>query len=187
MHSFVVLPFISTFVLYTAGYKLFFVNIGDKQPGQFVVQVVFPSLSIYNVYTLVSAPTPPSLLVILSMVILMTSLILFGWAAYSTRRTNLSVVFTTDTPVSIIQEGPYRFIRHPFYAAYILVFVAAWSLHQHTTGLLCVLMIASIYTYAARMEELKFTKSTLSEAYAKYQEGTGMFWPSGSRVFSVLK
>jgi protein-S-isoprenylcysteine O-methyltransferase Ste14 len=177
MHFIVLLPMISLFLLYTAGYKLLFVSTGDKRPGQLLVQITFPSFSLYSLYALATAAQPPLLLVLVSVTALTVSLALFCSAAYYTRHEKLSVVFTEDVPVMIVDQGPYRLIRHPFYTAYILLFLGSWILHRQPIGLVCLVAIAAIYTWAARMEESKFTHSKLLEAYERYRQRTGMFWP----------
>src|ERR1700746_1974891 len=49
---------------------------------------------------------------------------LFFAALRANRKRPLSVVFTADDPLHIVQSGPYRHIRHPFYAAYCGTWVA---------------------------------------------------------------
>jgi len=78
---------------------------------------------------------------------------------------------------TLIRQGPYAFIRHPFYASYSLIWLGSsllfnsWALW--TTSVILVLF----YTYSARREEILFLKSDLCEEYTDYQKQAGMFLP----------
>ena len=61
--------------------------------------------------------------VYVTLVMYSASLLLFWWAVFATGRRRLPACFTSIEPVTLVTAGPYRFIRHPFYAAYLL----AWS------------------------------------------------------------
>src|SRR5579862_2459676 len=40
---------------------------------------------------------------------------LFWWTIATHRRTPLSAAFSPDAPQHLVQQGPYNFVRHPFY------------------------------------------------------------------------
>jgi protein-S-isoprenylcysteine O-methyltransferase Ste14 len=103
--------------------------------------------------------------------------VVFAWAMWTTHRKGLTVAFSTNIPSDIILEGPYKFVRHPFYSSYLLFWIAnACS----TTSLVpwgFVAVMAAIYTAAAKMEEEKFSISPYRADYEKYKAQVGMFVP----------
>jgi len=101
----------------------------------------------------------------------------FIWTKKSTQTASLGLAYSRDLPHALVEAGPYKWIRHPFYSSYILYWVgnafAAPTLAQWVIcGMLCV-----IYFCAARFEERKFYQSPLRKAYEEYRERTTMFVP----------
>lgn len=105
------------------------------------------------------------------------SLGLFFWAVGATRQANLRHVFDDQQPIGIVQEGPYAYVRHPFYVAYMMFWigwsVASWSPWSiiPTSGM------ALAYIMAARAEERRFEGTPYGEAYRAYAQRTGRFFP----------
>jgi protein-S-isoprenylcysteine O-methyltransferase Ste14 len=83
----------------------------------------------------------------------------------------------------LVEGGPYRLLRHPFYCSYLL----AWTAGIAATGrwwlIPTVLVMLAIYVRAARMEEDKFTRSPLAAAYERYRSQTGMLLPNPAKLF----
>jgi len=82
-----------------------------------------------------------------------------------------------DRPGSIVTHGPYARVRHPFYLAYLLLFLAAAMTAPGvaTLGLLAYAALALNHT-AAR-EERHLCASILGAAYRAYMVRTGRFIP----------
>lgn len=102
---------------------------------------------------------------------------LYAWTIMTTRRQRLSVAFSGDQPDFLLQDGPYRLVRHPFYTAYLLYWLGAVCAAREPLLLLAVAVMAAGFAAAARREEGKFAASTLAGAYAAYRARTGMFLP----------
>jgi len=51
---------------------------------------------------------------------------LFWWAVRATRGCGLGACFQGIVPAVVVRAGPYRWMRHPFYTSYMLVWVAGW-------------------------------------------------------------
>lgn len=102
---------------------------------------------------------------------------LFVAAIRASRRARLRYAFDPEHPHSLLEDGPYRVIRHPFYTSYVIFWagwaIAAWS----PSGFACFLVLLAIYIWAARMEERNFAASPLAADYAAYKGRTGFFWP----------
>jgi protein-S-isoprenylcysteine O-methyltransferase Ste14 len=107
----------------------------------------------------------------------LASLALFWWAILASRAARLRLAFDTEHPHSLVETGPYRFVRHPFYVSY-LVFWYGWSLAIWSFWALpFVALITIIYYHAARGEESKFENSPLAPHYTAYRSKTGFFFP----------
>lgn len=103
------------------------------------------------------------------------------WIFYSaitaSRRARLRFIFDPEQPHSLVNEGPYRRVRHPFYVSYSIFWfgwaVATWSVWAFPF----VILLIALYISAARMEERNFAASPLSAEYAAYKQRTGFFVP----------
>ena len=102
---------------------------------------------------------------------------LWAWTVAATRDAQLTLAFSRDLPNALVDRGPYRYVRHPFYTAYTLYWVAGclatlpWWVAAPSA------MAIGLYVLAAQSEERKFAASRLADAYAAYQARTGMFFP----------
>lgn len=123
-----------------------------------------------------SAPVPaPRALTALA--VFAAALALFAWAARTNQGRKLGLAFGAAEPDHLQTAGPYRFVRHPFYASYVLAFVggalaagSAWVVAPMLVG-------AMTYWRAAREEEAAFAASPLRERYRRYARRVGMFLP----------
>jgi protein-S-isoprenylcysteine O-methyltransferase Ste14 len=88
--------------------------------------------------------------------------------------------FREKLPVSFESSGPYRVVRHPIYAAYLLAWIAGPVATLQPLLILPILLVGLLFYTAARQEERAFSQTEYSTAYREYQSKTGMFWP---RVF----
>lgn len=105
------------------------------------------------------------------------SLMLFWWAITASRAAKLRFAFDADNPDSLVTEGPYWYVRHPFYTSYAIFWVG-WGVA--TCSIWAVVPVAgliAIYMVAALGEERKFSTTTLAGSYDAYRRRTGFFWP----------
>ena len=102
---------------------------------------------------------------------------LWGWALAATRTTPPTLAFTGDEPRFMLDAGPYRWVRHPFYSAYLLFWTGTAAATPGLSGWVAVLVLGAVYFVAARHEEGKFSRSALADRYAAYAARTGMFLP----------
>jgi protein-S-isoprenylcysteine O-methyltransferase Ste14 len=102
---------------------------------------------------------------------------LFVWAISASRAARLRLVFDPEHPRSLVETGPYRHVRHPFYVSYI-VFWTGWALATWSVpALVGLIVVVAVYWRAAQQEEAKFANSPMAESYAAYRGRTGFFWP----------
>lgn len=112
-----------------------------------------------------------------AIVLLATSRGVFRSALNSTSKERVSLAFSTDLPTHLVRTGPYRFVRHPFYAAYSLNWVGAACATLHVVSCAACVVMLLLYFGAAIMEERKFLSSSLAISYRSYRRTTGMFAP----------
>jgi protein-S-isoprenylcysteine O-methyltransferase Ste14 len=112
-----------------------------------------------------------------ALVLFAGALAVFGWAVRSTRNTPPTLAFDNDKPSFLLHEGPYRFVRHPFYLAYLMFWVATAAVAHGLLAWAMPTLMAALYFHAATREEQKFALSELNAAYAAYRARAGMFLP----------
>jgi protein-S-isoprenylcysteine O-methyltransferase Ste14 len=107
---------------------------------------------------------------------LVASSCLFFWAL-RTSLVRLSEVYSTDLPEVLNSKGAYKWVRHPFYTSYTMMYLAGCIASLSPVLIAQTLFMFTMYFRAARFEERKFSKSSLSEAYQEYKNKTWMFFP----------
>jgi protein-S-isoprenylcysteine O-methyltransferase Ste14 len=117
----------------------------------------------------------------------LSALGLFWWAIGTNSPRPLSAAFSPDAPQYLVERGPYRVIRHPFYCSYLL----AWTAGIAATGRLWLLpslaVMLIIYLRAARQEEQKFRSSPLAGPYQQYRSRTGLFLPNPVKLLMTRR
>jgi protein-S-isoprenylcysteine O-methyltransferase Ste14 len=122
---------------------------------------------------------------VLGISLLGASCLLFGVTARTIRKDPFTLAFSTDAPRQLVQHGPYRWIRHPFYTSYMMTYVAGSVLTMHALVMIAAVAMGGIYVLAARMEEAKFLSGPLGGAYRAYRDATGAFLPRLVRLRSA--
>lgn len=84
-----------------------------------------------------------------------------------------------DAPRQIVTWGAYRWIRHPFYCAYLLAFLGAVACFPHWVTIAALLYMAVMLNAVAAQEERRLIGSSLGAEYREYMTGTGRFMPTG--------
>jgi protein-S-isoprenylcysteine O-methyltransferase Ste14 len=105
------------------------------------------------------------------------SLVLFEWTRRSVRGKYFSYIYSKDTPQFIWTFGPYKYIRNPFYASYLLSYLGAAMMFPGVTAFVVVAGMIAYFASAARFEERKFASSPLAAEYESYRRRTGRFIP----------
>lgn len=106
-----------------------------------------------------------------------TSLASFIWAVRATRETGLAVAFAATKPSVLVASGPFRYVRHPFYASYLIFWFATSFATLSSACCVGPLLLLACYAIAARKEECLMSCSDLGAEYANYASRTGMFFP----------
>jgi len=164
------------------GMRRFFVQPSGSTAGMKVISgcgVAFAALHFFAIFA-TNSITPERAWV--ATLLYLWSLGLFWWAINTNSAARLSAAFSADVPVHLVEDGPYRFIRHPFYCSYVL----AWSAGTIATArwwlLPTVAVMIIIYWKAATEEEAKFSRSSLAAEYQKYRARTALLVPNPMKV-----
>ncbi|MEM6346707.1 MAG: methyltransferase [Bacteroidota bacterium] len=90
---------------------------------------------------------------------------------------NLTGAYASNLPDHLVQEGPYKRIRHPFYTSYLLTYIGGFIAAPYWWTLPLVMIPYFVYHHASTFEEHKFSQSSLSEHYSLYRQKAGRFLP----------
>jgi len=97
------------------------------------------------------------------------------WAFISLRQSNFSVMPEPVAGGQLIEEGPYRVIRHPMYTSIIIASIGALIIHGGWIKLLyLVVLIAVLWVKLKREEQLL---SLVYSGYADYRQRTHAIIP----------
>lgn len=163
------------FLCFTWGTLSHFVRKNQEAGGAWVISLL--SLLGFGIFLWRTLSQPLSSELLVSCALFAASVGLWAWALATTRARPPTLAFTKDEPCFIFNSGPYRWIRHPFYSAYLLFWIGTATATQGVLGWIVALILGAVYLVAARHEEGKFTRSAIADRYAAYAACTGMFWP----------
>lgn len=102
------------------------------------------------------------------------SLGLFWWAILTAK--GLDFAFS-DNVGNIVTTGPFRFVRHPFYTSYMLVWIGNALLFDSLILWITLAYLMAFYFLSARKEEKIILQGKQREIYKKYSQHVGMFLP----------
>lgn len=165
------------YLMVAVGVFVVFTTPAGTPSALWVVRVVVMSANVVEVAVIATAGgirTGPGLS---GCVLYAGSAALFLWCAAVTRGQRLSIAFSPDGPAHVFKEGPFRRIRHPFYASYVLSYVAGFvaTLDPWLAG--AALAVMAVFHRAAVFEERKFLQGALAGEYEVYQREAGMYFP----------
>jgi protein-S-isoprenylcysteine O-methyltransferase Ste14 len=85
--------------------------------------------------------------------------------------------FIDVKPSTFTRSGPYRFVRHPIYSAYLFGWLAGPIVVAQPWLLVTVAWMWLQYYVAARQEEKHFAQTAFRDDYDAYRKRAGMFLP----------
>jgi protein-S-isoprenylcysteine O-methyltransferase Ste14 len=108
--------------------------------------------------------------------------LIFWWALLAHGKSHPAFALISVPPSTLTTAGPYRLIRHPIYAAYLLAWAAGAVIVAQPWLLITVGIMGTLYFAIARREESGFLASEFASAYRDYKRRTGMFFPRWIRM-----
>jgi protein-S-isoprenylcysteine O-methyltransferase Ste14 len=118
-------------------------------------------------------------------VLMAGALALYEWARQTILERRFHIAWNGGVPETVCEAGPYRHVRDPLYASYMLAFAAQLVAVPSIWAALIFLINLGLFTHAALHDERSLARSDLAEAYAGYRRRTGMFWPRLGRKPAV--
>lgn len=158
--------------------RKFFSQPSGDTAGMRLIRACSTGFALLHLGAILATPDVTARQVLLGAFVYVSALAIFVWAIRANRESPLSAAFSTDTPRHLNDRGPYRFIRHPFYCAYLMTWMAGFIATRRWWLLPSVAVMLLVYRRAAKIEEEKFAASPLASAYRHYQESTGQFLPN---------
>lgn len=135
-------------------------------------------LALLHLLIVVLVPPRSDLWATVGIVLYTTAVAIFLAAIETARRTRLQRAFIDQPlPDRLITDGPFRWVRHPFYTGYICGAVAGPIAVKSATLVVLAAIMSTITISAAFREERVWLASPRAEAYRQYQRRTGMFLP----------
>ncbi|MDE1905330.1 MAG: isoprenylcysteine carboxylmethyltransferase family protein [Rhodospirillales bacterium] len=165
---------LACFAAFSWGVSKHFRSTGAMPLGMKVTSLL--SLALFVAFLLRLTQGVSSLWLI-SLGLFAVSFAVFAAAVNASRYTPPTLAFDTDAPSFLLQHGPYRYVRHPFYLAYILFWLGTAVAVHGLLGWIAPVLMTALYIEAASREERKFDNSELAGAYNAYRARAGMFWP----------
>jgi protein-S-isoprenylcysteine O-methyltransferase Ste14 len=104
--------------------------------------------------------------------------LLFLWSVVA--RGKYAVSWAMAENHKLVTWGPCRYVRHPSYLGYFLMFFGFFFIWLNLIALFPLVAIPGYIRVAAKEEEL--LKRRFSDEYIKYQKATGRFLPRLSRT-----
>lgn len=102
---------------------------------------------------------------------------LFIWAIEASKAARLKLIFDPNTPQAILKSGPYRYVRHPFYACYIVFWSGCAIATLNPINIAFAVCLVPLLVMMARREESTFAASAVAAEYQHYRQTAGLFWP----------
>jgi protein-S-isoprenylcysteine O-methyltransferase Ste14 len=100
------------------------------------------------------------------------------WSAVRVTRDKLAACGQRAVSPALVTSGPYRYVRHPFYAAYNLTWIAGFAATGWWPLGAAAVAMAALYDYFARQEERAFLATPLAAEYEVYRARTGRYFPN---------
>ena len=82
-----------------------------------------------------------------------------------------------DLPPMLVTKGPYSRVRHPFYLAFLLMFLAAAAIVPNAGTISVLIYAAFLLNHTAAREERRLCTSHFGKQYRSYIARSGRFIP----------
>ncbi len=99
---------------------------------------------------------------------------LYEWARRTAGEKYLPIGLSDRVPAAVLERGPYRRMRHPFYLSYLLAFAAVALALRSRLGVGVALANAALFIVMALHDERTLARSALAGDYAAYRRRVGV-------------
>lgn len=129
--------------------------------------------SLLNIYLLQLSPPNIAIIQSLGVTLTLTGYFLFIWSILA--RGKYATSWQMPQNQKLVTWGPYRYLRHPSYLAYFLLFFGLFLMTFNVLTLPCLIAIPGYFKVAEKEEEMLIER--FGEEYKEYQRKTGRFFP----------
>ena len=151
---------------------------GGFSPLYRVLQVSSAWTWAYSIYVIAVSTKFSVLNQLPALVLIAASLWIFWKTRHWIRDKDFAIVFNNESPSHLETNGPFRWVRHPFYSSYLLCYFSVFLFTLDIVMGITFLFMTSLYFKALKDEEKKFrTGDSFSEAYSSYSKTTGALFP----------
>jgi protein-S-isoprenylcysteine O-methyltransferase Ste14 len=172
----------ATFLSFAWGMARHFVPPDRPTLGTWVIRVGAPAFVALQLITFGVVGVAPIPRVVVGDAFLLMGLGLFWATVQASSGDCLDWAFTARLPSTFLTTGPYRYVRHPFYEAYIGGWIGGALGSRSWWARVPVFSMGAVYVIAARSEELRFMVSDFRYDYHAYKHRTGAFLPKIHRT-----
>lgn len=172
----------ATAIIISVGLQDFFLDSRLNNPRVRALQDVGVGIAVTHLGVLIVRGSAGPAWAITGIAMYIAASLLFLSALEAARRVPLPRAFVVDfMPASLVTNGPFSLIRHPFYLAYSLAWLAApVATHGPFISVLGVIAVGA-YIVAARREERQLEQH-FGDAYRTYRLRTGYVVPPWFRL-----
>ncbi len=167
-----------SFVTFTWAMLMHFRSVGPMPLGMRFIGAVSAVTMAAFIWSVLAMPLSKFWLA--APILSLASLTLFAWTIRTTRSAGFAVAFAEVQTSAITINGPFRYVRHPFYTSYIIFWLATGFATTSSVYWFGPTVLLACYIVAARREEQLMSRSDLGAEYARYASRTGMFLPQRS-------
>ncbi len=111
---------------------------------------------------------------VVSVIIYFLGVSLFWWSLLTAKKLNFA---NSPREGELITSGPYRFVRHPFYLSYLMVWFGCLIFIQSWVIVIGFSVLAAIYVFSAVNEERMIMSGLRGADYKEYRSRVSMFIP----------
>ena len=171
------LIFVLFFVAYVswgyAGLFVFKTLKGKDKAIKYTVSLLIATFAAFSLYE-ISHTTANAAVSLITIALVSSALAIFWWAVKTNSVEQLEFAYTSTTEKQLIKTGPFAWVRHPFYLAYLMTW-SGYTLYVQSKGsVMIMLTMFFLFIHAAIIEERELLES---QDYGEYQDKVGMFLP----------
>ena len=110
---------------------------------------------------------------LLALALAAASVTLYEWARRTVGPQRFYIGLTNRVPAAVLEAGPYRHLRHPFYLSYLIAFAAVAVAMRSRLGTGVALANTALFVVLALHDERTLARSPLAGDYASYRRRVG--------------
>ena len=169
--------FVLFFVAYLswgyAGLFVFKTLNGKDKAIKYTVSLLIAAFAAFSLYE-ISHTTTNAGVSFITIALVLSALAIFWWAVKTNSAKQLEFAYTSSTEKQLIKTGPFAWVRHPFYLAYLMTWSGYALLVQSGASVAITITMFCLFIYAAIAEEKELSEN---QEYAGYKAKVGMFLP----------